>query len=115
MKIKEDIRVVAVPTCATDAYGVALMTSRIGSGIPAEVEVAVVRLRADEGKFLTQSGDVGLLDRVVTDGDVLLGRGDCAGNWREIDGAEAEALLAEQARAQEAAEAEMMREAMGER
>lgn len=98
---------------ATDSNGIMLMTARLGSGVPAQVEVAVVRLRADEGCFLTQTAEVDIADRIVTDGEIQLGRDDCAGNWREIDAAEAEALLAEQARANEAHEAAILADLNG--
>lgn len=113
MKITEETKIVEVPTVASDSTGIMLMTARLGSGVPAQVEVAVVRLRPDDGRFLTQSAEVAIADRIVTDGEIQLGRDDCAGNWREIDAAEAEALLAEQARANEAHEAAILAELDG--
>ncbi len=47
---------------------------------------------------------------MVTGGEILLGKDDCAGNWMEIDSAEAEAILAEQAREAEAQEADALLE-----
>ena len=110
MKIIEEAKILEVPMHASDEYGMAVMTSRLGSGTPTQVEVAVVRLRPDDGRFLTQSGVVELAARVVTGGEILLGKDDCAGNWMEIDSAEAEAILAEQAREAEAQEADALLE-----
>ncbi len=108
MKIIEETKILEVPMYASDEYGIAMMTSRLGSGTPAQVEVAVVRLRPDEGRFLTQSGVVELGARVVTGGEILLGKDDCAGNWMEIDAQEAEAILTEQAREAEAQDADTL-------
>lgn len=110
MKITEETKILEVPTVATDSNGIMLMTARLGSGMPAQTEVAIIRLRPDDGRFLTQTAEVDIADRIVTDGEIQLGRDDCAGNWREIDATEAEALLAEQARELEAREAATLAE-----
>ncbi len=109
MKIKEETRIVEVPTCGTDECGMPQMMGRLGAGMT-QVEVAVVTLCPEEGRWLTQAGETDILQRVVTQGEVRLGRGDCAGNWREIEAGEAQALLESQRMAREAAEAALVEE-----
>lgn len=57
-----------------------------------------VVLTAEEGKYLTQSFDVEILDRTVAD-TVALGRYDKAENWKEITKEEADTIREQQSEA----------------
>lgn len=57
-------------------------------------------LRPDEGKMLTQAGDVDLAARIITS-VVYLAITDSPDNWREIPQAEADEILAAQQAAME--------------
>lgn len=59
-------------------------------------------LAADEDRYLTQAADVAPVNRIITD-RVFLAPDTPASAWREVDAAEAEALLAAKKEAQEAA------------
>ena len=61
-------------------------------------EFNTVVLTAEEGKYLTQSFDVEILDRTVAD-TVALGRYDKAENWEEITKEEADTIREQQAEA----------------
>lgn len=52
-------------------------------------------LTAEEGKFLTQSGDTDILDRIVAT-TVAIGRSDSPDKWHEITAEEAESIRAAQ-------------------
>lgn len=52
-------------------------------------------IKADNGKFLTQSDDVDIKDRVIAT-SVALGKNDSMLNWREISATEAENYRKEQ-------------------
>ena len=54
-------------------------------------EFKTVVITAEEGKYLTQSFDVELLDRTVAD-TVALGKFDKVENWKEITKEEADSI-----------------------
>lgn len=58
-----------------------------------EKQVTLRKLRAEEGKYLVQAGDIAPAD-LLPAVEVTLGPGDSAENWREIDAEEAAAIRA---------------------
>ncbi len=51
-------------------------------------------IKADNGKFLTQSGDIDIKERVIST-TIALGKNDSVLNWREISATEAESYRKE--------------------